>query len=326
LITGGAGFLGSHLAEILIARDCRVTVIDDESTGNAENLVGVRDHFNFHYIPGSVADKGLVRRTLVDVDEVYHLAAAEGTYLAATAPIHCIETTVYPTELLLLEIQRLAKTSHVVKLFLASSSAVYGRNFKEPLAEDDELVFGPFGEGQGSVGIAKALAESLALAYHRQHGVPVVVGRFFNVIGPRQTGEFGAVLPRFVDAALRGEPLTVYGNGRQRRAFAHVADIVETMHDLMNHPQAQGGTFNLGGEEAVSIGALAQRVVEIIRPGLAVEYRSLAEAFGEGFLEIPSSVPNLDRLRAVVGFKPSYTLDNIIREVVAIAKARARSA
>ena len=222
LITGGAGFIGSHLAEALIARDYRVTVVDDESTGTAENLAAVRDHFNFSFVHGSVADKALVRRLVSDVDEVYHLAAAVGVQLISTAPIHTIETNIYPTELMLSELLRRKREGYAVKLFLASSSEVYGKNPKPLWTEDDDLVFGPTTRPRWSYGASKAIDEFLALAYWRQHRLPVVIGRFFNVVGPRQTGRYGMVLPRFVEAALAGRPLTVHDDGQQVRCFAHV--------------------------------------------------------------------------------------------------------
>jgi len=229
LITGGAGFIGSHLAETLLARDYRVTVVDDESTGTAENLAAVRDHFNFSFVQGTVADKNLVRKLVSDVDEVYHLAAAVGVQLISTAPIHTIETNIYPTELILSELLRRKREGYAVKLFIASSSEVYGKNPKPLWSEDDDLVFGPTSRQRWSYGASKAIDEFLALAYWRQHRLPVVIARFFNVVGPRQTGRYGMVLPRFIDAALAGRPLVVHDDGQQVRCFAHVHDVIGTV-------------------------------------------------------------------------------------------------
>ena len=240
LITGGAGFIGSHLAEALIARDYRVTVVDDESTGTAENLAAVRDHFNFSFVHGTVADKALVRRLVGDVDEVYHLAAAVGVQLISTAPIHTIETNIYPTELILSELLRRKREGYAVKLFLASTSEVYGKNPKPLWTEDDDLVFGPTTRARWSYGASKAIDEFLALAYWRQHRLPVVIGRFFNVVGPRQTGRYGMVLPRFVDAALAGRPLVVHDDGHQVRCFAHVNDVVRSVHRADGHRRGRG--------------------------------------------------------------------------------------
>ncbi len=318
LVTGGAGFIGSYLAEALLARDYRVTVIDDESTGSAENLVTMRDHFHFSYVQGSVANKALLRRVLVDVDEVYHLAAAVGVQLIYSAPIHSIETNLYPTELLLSEVLRRAKAGHVVKMFLASSSEVYGKNPKQRWNEDDDLVFGATTRPRWSYGASKALDEFLALAYWRQHRLPVVIGRFFNVVGARQTGRYGMVLPRFVEAALVGRPLQVYGDGQQSRCFAHVADVVRAVIDLTAAESAVAKVFNIGSDEPVSILQLAQRVVAAAKPGAAIEFQSYHEAYeDEHFEDVRSRVPDLTRLREAINFRPAYDLDQVIREVIA---------
>ena len=321
LITGGAGFIGSHLAEALLARDYRVTVIDDESTGSTENLVSVRDHFNFSYVRGSAADKALVRRLLVDVDEVYHLAAAVGVQLIYSAPIHTIETNIYPTELMLSELLRRAKKGHVVKLFLASSSEVYGKNPKPRWTEDDDLVFGPTTHARWSYGASKAIDEFLALAYWRQHKLPVVIGRFFNVVGARQTGRFGMVLPRFVESALVGRPLTVYGDGTQSRCFAHVADVVRSVVELMATDAAVAGVFNIGSDEPITIHALAERVVNAANPGLTIDFQSYQQAYDdEQFEDVRARVPDLTRLREAIRFRPEYDLDNVIRDVIAYTR------
>jgi len=324
LVTGGAGFIGSHLVEALLARDCRVTVIDDESTGSAENLSAIRDHFNFSYVQGSVADKALMRRTVADVDEVYHLAAAVGVQLISSAPIHTIETNIYPTELLLSELLRRAKQGRTVKVFLASSSEVYGKNPKPRWTEEDDLVFGPTTRARWSYGASKAIDEFLALAYWREHRLPVVIGRFFNVVGPRQTGRYGMVLPRFVDAALLGGPLTVHDDGKQVRCFAHVSDVIRAVIELMDSPLAVAGVFNVGSDQPVTILELAQRVIAAVKPGIEIAFQSYSEAYDLDFEDVRSRVPDLTRLHETIQYEPSYDLEAIVREVVEQARAKLR--
>lgn len=322
LITGGAGFIGSYLAEALIARDCRVTVVDDESTGTAENLAAVRDHFNFSFVQGTVADKSLVRRLVSDVDEVYHLAAAVGVQLISTAPIHTIETNIYPTELILSELLRRKRDGYAVKLFLASSSEVYGKNPKPLWDEDDDLVFGPTTRARWSYGASKAIDEFLALAYWRQHRLPIVIGRFFNVVGPRQTGRYGMVLPRFVEAALAGRPLTVHDDGHQVRCFAHVNDVVRSVLELMETEAAVAGVFNIGSDQPVSILQLAKSVIAAVNPKLEIVFQSYAEAYDQDFEDVRSRIPDLSRLRRTIRFRNEYQLEATIREVVEQARAR----
>ena len=326
LITGGAGFIGSHLAEALIAADHRVTVLDDESTSTAENLAGVREHFNFSFVRGSAADKTLVRSLVGDVDEVYHLAAAVGVGLIQAAPIHTIETNIYPTELILNELLRRKREGYSVKLFVASSSEVYGKNPKPIWSEDDDLVFGPTIRPRWSYGASKAIDEFLALAYWRQHRLPVVIGRFFNVVGPRQTGRYGMVLPRFVEAALAGRPLVVHDDGAQVRCFAHVHDVVRAITELMNTDAATAGVFNVGSDQPVSILQLAKRVVAAVDPQVPIVFRSYAEAYDTDFEDVRSRIPDLTRLRRTIRFQPEMDLDAAIRDVIEETRARLRRA
>jgi UDP-glucose 4-epimerase len=316
LVTGGAGFIGSHLVEALLARGDRVSVIDDESTGSLENLSAVINHRHLRYTKGTVADRALLARHAADADEVYHLAAAVGVRLIAESPIRTIETNIYPTQLLFDELGRLHAAGRRVKVFLASTSEVYGKNPKSRWSEDDDLVFGPTFRARWSYGTSKAIDEFLALAFWRERRLPVVVGRFFNVVGPRQTGAYGMVLPRFVEAALAGRPLVVHDDGRQERCFAHVADVLRAVLALMDTEGAVGHVFNIGSEEPVSILDLARRVIAAVDPTLAVQLVSYAEAYGEGFEDCRRRVPDLTRLRQTIGFEPRYGLDEIIREVV----------
>lgn len=322
LITGGAGFIGSHLAETLIARGDHVTVVDDESTGSAANVEAIRHHTNFAFVQGSVADRALVARLAAEADEVYHLAAAVGVQLIASNPIRTIETNVYPTEILLAELRRQQQAGRAVKLFLASTSEVYGKNPKPRWTEEDDLVFGPTTRARWSYGVSKAIDEFLALAYWRQDRLPVVIGRFFNVVGPRQTGSYGMVLPRFVDAALAGRPPVVHDDGRQVRCFGHVADVVRAVLDLMRVPAAEGRVFNIGSDQPVSILELAQRVIAAVDPSLAVEFQSYAQAYSPDFEDVRSRVPDLSRLRETIDYRPRHSLDDVIREVVAWKRSR----
>lgn len=321
LITGGAGFIGSHLAEALIARGDRVTVVDDESTGDADNLAAIRRHDALRFVSGTVADRVLVARLVDEADEVYHLAAAVGVQLIASDPIRTIETNIYPTELLLGELRRQQERGRQVKLFLASTSEVYGKNPKARWTEEDDLVFGPTTRARWSYGVSKAIDEFLALAYWREYQLPVVIARFFNVVGPRQTGSYGMVLPRFVDAALAGRPLLVHDDGQQTRCFGHVADVVGAVLKLMATPAALGRVFNIGSDQPISILELARRVLAVVNPSLAIEFQSYAEAYSPDFEDIRSRVPDLTRLRETIGYEPRYSLDEVIREVVAWKRA-----
>ena len=264
LVTGGAGFIGSHLAEALLERGDRVSVVDDESTGSIDNLAAVLDHPRLSYTKGTVADEELVRRLVADVDEVYHLAAAVGVRLIAQHPIRTIETNIYTTELLLRQLGQLIDAGKKVKFFLASTSEVYGKNPKPQWTEEDDIVLGPTVRPRWSYGASKAIDEFLALAYWRERGLPAVVGRLFNVVGPRQTGAYGMVLPRLIDAALSGDPLIVHDDGRQQRSFAHVSDVVRMILALTANPAATGGVCNIGSDRPVSILELAQRVIAAV--------------------------------------------------------------
>ena len=323
VVTGGAGFIGSHLAEALLARGDRVSVIDDESTGSFENLAAVKEHPQLRCFKGSVADRDLVRRLVADADEVYHLAAAVGVALIAKAPIHTLETNIYLTELLLSELAPLPDPSRSigrprrpVKLFLASSSEVYGKNPKPRWNEDEDLVFGATTRPRWSYGVSKAIDEFLALAYCRERGLAVVVARFFNVVGPRQTGAYGMVLPRFVDAALAGGPLVVHDDGRQVRCFAHVSDVVRAVLALMETPEAVGRVFNVGSDQPIAILDLARRVIAAVDPALEIAFQSYAEAYSEDFEDCRSRVPDLSRVKQTIAYQPQYKLDDVIREVV----------
>ncbi len=317
LITGGAGFIGSHLTEALLGQGHRVTVIDDESTGRATNLAAAQQSPNFTLLKGSVSDQSLVRKALDGKDEVYHLAAAVGVALIAKQPLQTIERNIYPTQLLLDELSARHQAGQKVKFFLASTSEVYGKNPKLKWNEEDDLVFGPTTRPRWSYGASKAIDEFLTLACSRQWGLPVVIARFFNVVGPRQTGAYGMVLPRFVDAALRGEPVVVHDDGQQVRCFAHVADIVEAVIRLMEAPGALGRVFNIGSDKPVTILELAKRTIAAAGSSSTVQFQTYADAYDRDFEDIRHRVPDLSRLQSTIAYQPKSGLDEIIRDVIA---------
>jgi UDP-glucose 4-epimerase len=312
LVTGGAGFIGSHLVEALLAAGRRVVVLDDLSTGAMNNLERVRDHRHLQVHIDSISSEARLAELIDQADEVYHLAAVVGVRLVLEEPARTVATHIGPTELIL----RLIDAGHK-PLFLASTSEVYGKNPRLPLSEDDDLVLGPTSKGRWIYACSKALDEYLALSYHQRSGLPVVVGRFFNVVGPRQVGRYGMVLPRFVDQALEGGPLVVYDDGQQVRCFGHVSDVVEGILRLMACPAAHGQVFNLGSDEAVTIRELAERVARLVDPGLAIEHIAYGKAYAPGFEDIRARVPDLARIRRTIGYEPRYKLDDILREVIA---------
>lgn len=316
-MTGGAGFIGSHLTEALLGRGDRVTVVDDESTGSAGNLAAVADHPRLDYRRASISDAGLLRELVAEADEVYHLAAAVGVALIARKPIETIERNIYPTELLLAELRRRVESGERVRLFLASTSEVYGKNPKPVWNEEDDLVLGATTRPRWSYGASKAIDEFLALACWREYRLPLVVGRFFNVVGPRQSGAYGMVLPRFVDAALAGRPLVVHDDGQQVRCFAHVSDVVGAVLKLMESERATGRVFNIGSDQPVSILELARRVIAAADSSSTIEFQSYTSAYDEDFEDIRRRVPDLTRLRETIDFQRQYDLDRIIRELVA---------
>lgn len=321
LVTGGAGFIGSHLSEALLHRGDRVTVVDDESTGRFENLAAVREHPRLNIVRGSVSDASLLRTLLNRVDEVYHLAAAVGVALIAREPLLTIERNIYPTQLLLDELSARHRAGQNTRFFLASTSEVYGKNPKAIWNEEDDLVFGATTRPRWSYGASKAIDEFLTLACARQFGLPVVIARFFNVVGPRQTGAYGMVLPRFVEATLAGKPLVVHDDGQQVRCFAHVQDVVRAVIQLMESDAALGRIFNVGSDQPVSILELAQRVIALAGSKSTIEFQSYTQAYDKDFEDIRHRVPDLTRLRETIGYAPGSGLDAIIRACLTAAQA-----
>ncbi|MDC0308558.1 GDP-mannose 4,6-dehydratase [Planctomycetaceae bacterium] len=317
LVTGGAGFIGSHLTEELLAAGHRVTILDDLSTGREDNLAAVRDHENLTLRKGSITDPVLLMEVMRDVDTVYHLAAAVGVKLVADDPVRTIETNIYPTETLL----RHAAQQNI-RVFLASTSEVYGKNPKAQWTEEEDLVLGPTSKPRWAYGCSKAIDEFLALAYHRKFKTPIVIGRFFNVVGPRQVGHYGMVIPRFVDRALANETLTVYDDGQQVRCFAHVDDVVQAVIKLTNDDTAAGEVFNIGSDTPVTIKALAEQVIALTGSDSKIQLEPYHTEYGSDFEDVRRRVPDLTKLQSQLGGKPSQTLEQILQDVIAEKRRR----
>lgn len=316
LITGGAGFIGSHLTETLLARGHQVTVVDDESTGSAANLSHLQQGSELTYIQGDIGDLDLIRQVTRDVDQVYHLAAAVGVALIASQPIETIERNIYPTQLLFAELRKRVQQGAALRVFLASTSEVYGKNPKATWTEEDDLVFGATTKPRWSYGVSKAIDEFLALACWRQFRLPVVIGRFFNVVGPRQSGAYGMVLPRFVQATRDNQPLVVHDDGKQIRCFAHVHDVIGAVLQLMETDEALGKVFNIGSDQPVSIKELAQTVVRLSSSHSEIQFQSYTDAYDADFEDIRRRVPDLSRLKQTIDYQPQYDLEAIIQELI----------
>ena len=316
LITGGAGFIGSHLTEAILANGDQITIVDDESTGSFSNLSHLQNHERLKIVNGSIADKSLISQLLEGVDQVYHLAAAVGVALIAKQPIETIERNIEPTQFLLSELNRLHELGQKTTVFIASTSEVYGKNPKSVWTEEDDLVFGPTTRARWSYGASKAIDEFLALGYWRKNKLPVVIGRFFNVVGPRQTGAYGMVLPRFVDAALAGETLLVHDDGQQTRCFAHVADVISAVIGLTNCGDALGKIFNIGSDQPVSILELAEMVKNRASSTSEIVFQSYSDAYDKDFEDIRRRVPCLDRLKSTLDYEPKYDLQGIVDDVI----------
>lgn len=317
LITGGAGFIGSHLAERLLARGDRVLVLDDLSTGSMDNLTSLEGKPGFEYRIGSALDYPLVSECVDRCDVTVHLAAAVGVRLIVERPVHTIETNVGATETVL---KAAAKKQKLV--LVASTSEVYGKSTKLPFNEDDDLQLGPTSHSRWAYACSKALDEWLGLAYYREKGVPVILARFFNTVGPRQTGRYGMVLPNFASQALAGEPITVFGNGKQARCFGHVQDAVESILRLLATPAAVGQVFNIGNDEEVTIYGLAEQVRAAAGSRSEIVLVPYSEAYPEGFEDMHRRVPDVRKLERVIGFRPRTPLTTIIEHVVADHRAR----
>ncbi len=317
LITGGAGFIGSHLAELLLQEETvRVTVLDNLKTGKFSNIAHLTAHPNFQLMVGEVTDWHILEPLLATADHIYHYAAGVGVRRIIEEPVETIETNILGTESVL----KLAAKYHK-KVLIASTSEVYGKNTNVPFKEDDDSVFGATTKSRWSYACSKAIDEFLALAYHKEKGLPVVICRFFNTVGPRQTGRYGMVIPNLVRQAVKNEPLTVYGDGQQSRCFTHVRDSIRCQIGLMREAGAVGGIFNLGSHQEITIENLARRIIELSGSQSQIRFIPYEEAYEVGFEDMRRRVPDTTKLRNLLGYAPDSNLDDILRDVIAEFRA-----
>jgi len=317
LITGGAGFMGSHLADALLRRGDSVTVIDDLSTGSIANIAHLKKNPRFSYVIDTIMNVPLLAELVDGADQVFHLAAAVGVRLIVESPVRTIETNVKTTELVLAAACKKRK-----KVFVASTSEVYGKSVDVPFQEDGDLVLGATTRGRWSYACSKAIDEFLAIAYWRERRCPTLVDRFFNTVGPRQTGRYGMVVPRFVKQALANEPLTVHGDGQQTRCFTHVSDAVRAAIGLMDSDKTVGEVFNVGNEEEITILELATRIRQLAESDSEIVLVPYEEAYGENFEDMPRRVPSLVKIRKVIGYEPRMGLEETLQSVIAHQRAR----
>lgn len=317
LITGGAGFIGSHLSDLLLGRGDQVTVIDDLSTGSMRNIAHLRSHPQFSYIIDDVNNRRVTAELVDEADAIFHLAAAVGVQLIVDDPIRTIETNIRCTEVIL---DLAAKKKK--KVMIASTSEVYGKTDKLPFRESGDLVLGPTSKSRWNYAASKMVDEFLALAYWKQHRLPVFIVRLFNTVGPRQTGQYGMVVPRFVAQALQSDPITVYGDGNQQRCFGHVHDAVEGVVGLMDSDASVGQVFNVGSEEEISIHKLALKVREMTGSSSDIAFIPYDSAYEEGFEDMPRRIPDLTKVKGAIGYSPKRDLKQIIRDVVAYQKTK----
>ena len=317
LITGGAGFIGSHLADACIERGDQVKLLDDLSTGSLDNIKHLEGHPRFDYTIDSVQNRSVVAELVNQCDVVFHLAAAVGVRLVVENPVRTIETNVQGTEVLLAQAAEKGKT-----VLLTSTSEVYGLSSAVPFQEDGNLVLGNSKKGRWSYACSKLLDEFLAIAYHRERGLPAIVVRLFNTVGPRQIGRYGMVIPRFVQQALRDEPITIFGDGSQSRCFGYVGDVVDAMIRLVEKTEALGDVFNIGSDEEVTIQALAEQVREMTGSNSKIVHIPYDEAYAEGFEDMPRRTPDLEKISRLTGYRPVTTLADILSSVIQYYRAQ----
>ncbi len=316
LVTGGAGFIGSHLADALLARGKRVLVIDDLSTGRMENIWHLSDHPDFEFVHGSITDTTTMDQLTEQADVVVHLAGSVGVKLILEKPVHTIENNVVGTLSVLESALRYGS-----RVLIASSSEAYGKGPVVPFSEEDDMVLGPSSKGRWSYAASKIVDEFLGLAYHKEYGLPVVLFRLFNTVGPRQTGHYGMVIPRFVGQALKGEPITVYGDGKQSRCFCDVADVIRAVIGLAEHPDAPGSVYNIGSTEEIAIKELAERVKALTGSSSEIVHILYSEAYEEAaFEDMMRRVPDTQRIRALLGWKPEHVLDSILERTISFLR------
>jgi len=311
LVTGGAGFIGSHLCEYLVAKGHHVVAIDDLSTGKLENIQNIRNSSKLQFVRETILNPQVLDRLTSQADIIIHLAAAVGVKLIVEDPVRTINTNIMGTEAVLTTANR-----YGCKVLIASTSEVYGKGIKVPFHENDDCLIGPTIQSRWAYATSKAVDEFLGLAYFRQYGLPVVVMRFFNTIGPRQTGQYGMVVPRFVRHALQGEPLYVYGDGNQTRCFSDIADVIQAIACLLENPQAEGEVFNIGSTEEIRIEDLAKKVIALTKSKSTIEYLPYDEAYAPGFEDMRRRVPSIEKITKLTGFNPQHSLDESLKKVI----------
>ena len=311
LITGGAGFIGSHLAEHLLAQGETVIVLDNLSTGRFDNIRHLVERDRFSHVIADLEEREIVEPLINEADVVYHLAATVGVQLVVDDPVRTIETNIDGTEIVLQAASRTGKA-----VLIASTSEVYGNNENVPFREDDKVTYGPTSVERWSYAYSKAIDEFLAMGYAQTRGLPCAIVRLFNTVGPRQVGRYGMVVPRFVSQALRGGPITVYGDGEQSRCFCHVKDVVPALHKLVGTDKAVGQVVNIGSDQEVTINELAQRVRDKTDPAIEIRHLSYEQAYSKGFEDMRRRVPCVDRARDLIGFEPRFDLDQILDDMI----------
>ena len=311
LITGGAGFVGSHLAELLLEQGDEVAVVDDLSTGSIENIEHLKSRPGFEYTIDTIMNEPVTAELVDKADAVVHLAAAVGVRLIVESPVRTIETNVHGTETIL----KLANKKNKL-VFIASTSEVYGKSQNVPFRESDDLVMGATTKGRWSYACSKAIDEFLALAYFKEKKLPIIVARLFNTVGPRQTGRYGMVIPNFVKQAVSGRPITVYGDGSQSRCFSDVSDVVRAISGLVKEPGAHGEVFNIGSSEEISILELAEAVKRKTGSDSRIEFVPYDKAYEEGFEDMPRRVPNTTKIHSLIGYEPRLGLEQILERVI----------
>ena len=312
LITGGAGFIGSHLAERLLKDRYQVTVVDNLSTGSLKNIEAFKDYPKFDFIEGDICNAELMEVQVSHSDVVFHLAAAVGVQLIVDNPVHTIETNIHGSEIVLE-----AANKFGTKILIASTSEIYGKSEKVPFSEDDDVVLGSTKFSRWSYACSKAIDEFLGLAFYQQYGLGVIIARFFNTIGLRQTGKYGMVVPRFVQRAIKNEPVSIYGTGRQSRCFCYVDDVVEAVIALVNCEEAMGKVFNIGSTEEIAIEALADKIIEMTNSKSTKEFVPYEKAYGQAIDDMMRRVPNIERIKEVIGWEPKTTLDEALKIIIA---------
>ncbi len=311
LVTGGAGFIGSHLVESLLAEGHHVSIIDNLSTGRLENIESFKDNSNFRYVIGTVLNRELMDKLISKAEQVYHLAAAVGVKYIIENPLLSLKTNIVGTD----NVLELAN-KYKAKVLITSSSEIYGKSDKVPFSEQDDRLLGSTHISRWGYSCSKAIDEFLALAFFREKKLPVVIVRCFNTVGPRQTGQYGMVLPKFIKAALLDQPIVIFGSGKQSRCFADVSDVVDAFIKLMNSKNCEGEIFNVGTQEPISIENLALKVKTMCDSKSRIEFMRYEDAYEEGFEDMMNRMPDLSKIKEYIGYEPNYTLDDIIKRMI----------